>query len=242
MENGEINLSELSFDELLKLAESGDAPAQYKLGLRYHRANGIEQDFDKALYWYEQSANQEYVTAQLWLGSNYRNGYNYGMCVETDLEKALYWYGKAAEQGDEEASEQVNKIHKIIELRDEYNREHGLDINLDEELKAAELGSIDAQMKVARYYKNAIEGNRDYTKAAYWYCKAAEQGNAKAQYEYASLCEHGLADETNCLEKALYWYEQSADNGCLEAQYYLGLCYQTGKIVYPDLKKSFYRY
>ena len=82
MDSEKDNMSELSFDELLKQAESGDVEAQYKLALRYHRADGVEEDFEKALYWYEQSANRGYLNAQAWLGSNYRNGYNYGMCVD----------------------------------------------------------------------------------------------------------------------------------------------------------------
>lgn len=84
-------MSELGFDELLKLAENGDVEAQYKLALCYHKANGVEEDFEKALYWYEQSANRGYLKAQSWLGCNYRNGYNYGMRVEKDFDKALYW-------------------------------------------------------------------------------------------------------------------------------------------------------
>ncbi|MDE6000717.1 MAG: sel1 repeat family protein, partial [Clostridia bacterium] len=236
------NINELSFDELLKLAESGEAEAQYKLALRYHKANGVEEDFEKAMYWYEQSANQGYLNAQAWLGCNYRNGYNYGMCVDVDYEKALYWYGKAAEQGDAESIEEIKTIREIIRLQEEYNRKYGLDINLDEELKAAEQGNVDSQMKVANYYENATDGNVDLKKAAYWYGQAAKQGNSKAQYKYGSFCEHGLTDETNCIEKALYWYEQSAKNGCAEAQYCLGLWYQTGYYSGQDLKKSVYWY
>ncbi len=42
MDNGERNISELSFDELLKSAESGDVEAQYELALCYHKAIGVE--------------------------------------------------------------------------------------------------------------------------------------------------------------------------------------------------------
>ncbi|MDE6850611.1 MAG: sel1 repeat family protein, partial [Clostridia bacterium] len=126
MENDKSNISELGFDELLKSAESGNAEAQYELALRYHKGNGVEIDFEKALYWYEQSANRGYVNAQAWLGSNYRCGYNYGMCVDVDYEKALYWYGKAAEQGDVESIEEIKTIREIIRLQEEYNRKYGL--------------------------------------------------------------------------------------------------------------------
>lgn len=60
-----------SFENLLKSAEKGDAEAQYKIAERYYYN---EKDCNKAIDWYEKSANQGYVIAQHKLGLCYLEG------------------------------------------------------------------------------------------------------------------------------------------------------------------------
>lgn len=52
----------------------------------------------------------------------------------------------------------------------------------------------------------------DYKKATYWFQKAAEQGNAGAQYQTGRMYEGGLGVAKN-ITKALYWYQKAADQG-----------------------------
>ena len=52
------------FEKLLKEAEQGDAKAQFNLGWHFHIGEGVEKNLEKAVYWYERSATQEYVKAQ----------------------------------------------------------------------------------------------------------------------------------------------------------------------------------
>ena len=40
---------------LIKKAEQGDCSAQFNLGLMYKKGKGIEQDYEKAVYWYQKS-------------------------------------------------------------------------------------------------------------------------------------------------------------------------------------------
>jgi TPR repeat protein len=56
---------------------------------------GLPQDFTKAAFWLEKSAEQGDPDAQGPLGVLYRSG----LGVEQDYTKALYWLRKAAEQG-----------------------------------------------------------------------------------------------------------------------------------------------
>ena len=46
------------FDFQQKLANNGNAPAQYKLATMYETGRGVEKDLDKAIEWYTRSANQ----------------------------------------------------------------------------------------------------------------------------------------------------------------------------------------
>ena len=68
------------------------------------------------------------------------------------------------------------------------------------------------------------------------YRKAAEQGDAKAQFKLGMCYENGDGVEENCNE-AIKWYEKSAQQGLAEAQYQLGVCYYF-KYGYED-NKSF---
>ncbi len=56
------------------LAEQGDAPAQYSLGLLYYRGEGVLTDPKQAAKWYRKAADQGDPDAQLNLGLMYAQG------------------------------------------------------------------------------------------------------------------------------------------------------------------------
>ena len=60
------------------------------LGLMYYNGQGVEQDYKKAVYWWDKSAEQGDADAQHNLGLMYDNGQG----VEQDYKKAVYWYRK----------------------------------------------------------------------------------------------------------------------------------------------------
>ena len=93
--------------KLNRLAEQGNAEAQYRLGLMYDMGEDVNQDYSKAFEWYEKSANQGLASSQSKLGSMYR----YGKGVEVNHAKATEWYFKAYEQGDEIAGYQLGTIY-----------------------------------------------------------------------------------------------------------------------------------
>ena len=59
------------------------------------------------------------------------------------------------------------------------------------------------------------------------YRKAAEQGNAKAQYNLGVCYENGYGVEKNYF-KAVKWYRKAAEQGLADAQNNLGVCYYFG--------------
>ena len=84
-------------EDLLPCAEQGVAQAQYMLGFKYWRGNGIPdpEDAAKAVRWFRLAAEQGMASAQLELGQMYANGEG---VRENDAE-AVRWYRLAAEQG-----------------------------------------------------------------------------------------------------------------------------------------------
>ncbi|HLS17219.1 MAG TPA: tetratricopeptide repeat protein [Paenalcaligenes sp.] len=58
----------------IKLAEQGNAEAQFNLGLMYYFGQEVRQDYAKAAEWFEKAAAQDVADAQFNLGFMYYNG------------------------------------------------------------------------------------------------------------------------------------------------------------------------
>lgn len=64
----------LDFNQTQRLANQGNASAQYNLGLKYFKGEGVRQDYNKAFDLYQKAANQGYAGAQNNLGLMYSRG------------------------------------------------------------------------------------------------------------------------------------------------------------------------
>ena len=69
------------------------------------------------------------------------------------------------------------------------------------------------------------------------YRKAAEQGDAKAQYNLGVCYANGDGVQKD-LTQAVFWYRKAAEQGHAEAQYNLGVCYYNGDGVQKDLAQA----
>ena len=87
--------SEKEFNINIELADQGDSEACFKVGEMYQFGSGVAQNYEKAIHWYEKSAEQEYAPAQVSLGLMYENG----LGVQPNDTKAAFWYQKAADNG-----------------------------------------------------------------------------------------------------------------------------------------------
>ncbi len=79
----------------LRLAETGNADAQYDLAMLYRTGKGVEKNLGKSFKWFQKAAEQGLPDAQYYLAYMYDNG----EAVDKDLQKAFVWYLKAAEHG-----------------------------------------------------------------------------------------------------------------------------------------------
>lgn len=78
------------------------------------------------------------------------------------------------------------------------------------------------------YYFGRNGVMQDYAEAVKWFCKSAEQGNAKAQCALGDCYRYGLGiegDDYTNYDEAVKWYRKSAEQGYAEAQYALGCIY-----------------
>ena len=77
-----------AFAGFKKLAEQGNAGAQFNLGLMYANGQGVPKDDQQAVVWYLKAAEQGVAVAQFNLGLRYANGQG----VPKDDQQAVAWF------------------------------------------------------------------------------------------------------------------------------------------------------
>jgi uncharacterized protein len=123
-----------------------------------------------------------------------------------------------AERGDREAQYWVGQVYgedRLVPKNDAVSR--------DWMLRSAEQGYA----PVGRMYMGA---NSDYGKADMWLRRAAEQGNAEAQFWLGAFYEQGRIGATD-YQEAFKWLLKAAKQGHPDAQVSLGQMYENGEFV-----------
>ena len=215
-------------DNVLELANEGDACAQNDLGCMYERGLGVERSYEKAVEWYLKAAEQGLADAQYDLGRMYENGDG----VERSYEKATEWYLKAAEQGLARAQCNLGFMYKYGT-----GVEQSFEKAVDWYQKAAEQGLARAQCNLGDMYEFGTGVEQSYEKAVDWWQKAAEQGIAVAQYSLGDMYYDGTGVEQSD-EKAVEWYLKAAEQGIASAQNNLGYMYKNGRGVEQSDEKA----
>ena len=214
--------SEHAMQLLQEAASMGDQKAQCILGVTYQLGDSLPKDLEKAIFWYQQAAEQGNVTAQFFLAGCFRKG---GVGVSPNGEKAFFWFAKAALQGYADAQYCLGTCYA-----------DGTGVPKDPEkaffwyTKAAEQGNAKSQFYLAFMYfigkelyrngKNIADGQnfdvhyllklpRNVEKAFFWAKKAAEQDLPEAQTMLGLFYFHGIAVAKD-KQKALFWIGKAA--------------------------------
>ena len=170
----------VALKEFKSLAATGNAEAQFYVGLMYDDDEGLAQDYrqvvsrvDQAVTWYRKSAEQGFAPAQTNLGIMLETGGR----VERNYQEAASWYRKAAAQGDSAAQFNLGIM---------YYAGRGDDIAPDYKEaaiwlgKAAERGNSSAQIALGRMYEYGQSLPTDYVQAYKLYLLAGAAGNESA--------------------------------------------------------------
>jgi len=99
-----------ALSEWKPLAEEGDAPSEFNLGLLYYDGHGVPQDYSEAARWFERAAEQGYTKAQHNLGAMY----GVGKGVRRDYVQAYKWLSLCAASGDQGCESQRNLVEKKL--------------------------------------------------------------------------------------------------------------------------------
>jgi Sel1 repeat len=189
-------------------AEQGDATAQYRLGNRYRRGEGVTRDYGDALRWYRKAADQGDANAQYGIGFMYRNGQG----VPRDDAEAVLWLRKSADQGYALAQDVLGLM---------YSRGEGLSRDVGEALrwnqKAAEQNYAPAQRALGFIYFYGRGVPQDDAESLRWFRKAAAGGDTLAQARLAVSYFKGQGAPRNYIESSR-WFGKLAIS-CVEKLY-----------------------
>jgi len=133
-------------------------------------------------------------------------------------EKAFELFRQAASLGSGEA---MYVLYSILEAQDDNDPQTKNAANIYLQ-KAANAGSVDAQVILAVSYESGDGFPQDYAKAAEWFLKAARQGDPDAQYGIARLMLIGEGVKEDEKE-GMKWLTQASEQGQENAIKYLDL-------------------
>jgi TPR repeat protein len=143
-----------------------------------------------------------------------------GLFIVTLKAESCGWWGDASLDDDDESI-----LVDSAEKPDDEAYQHALIIDPA------------AQTREGDRYRTGNGVDRDYTKALYWYRKAAILGFAGAQNNLAIMYEQGLGISKNMTEAAR-WFRKAAEQQDAMAQHALGRMYLKGEGVPLDFEKA----
>jgi len=196
----------LSFKEASIGARKGNASYQAQLGQMYEYGSEVEQDYDKAEYWYLKAAKQGNTFAQDGLGWIYQ----YPNSKFHKLIESTYWYRQAAEQGYAPSQDSLGFAYM-----------HGIGIKKDYKkaiswyTKASEQNYAPAQRNLGRLYEKGHGVKKDYVIAVNLYRKAADNGDGRAANYLGIMYRDGIGIQQD-RQLALEWFKKSSDKNDYE--------------------------
>lgn len=153
-----------------KLAQEGNASAQYQLCLMFKRGQGMKKpDPNEATVWCKKSADQGYALAEHEMATNLQSGNN--------TSSSLEYYKKAAKQGVPEAQYTLGKFYEFGEggVQQSYYQARTL------YMWASAQGYSPATYRVGVIYEEGKGVRPSMVAAIRWYEKAAGMGNEEAK-------------------------------------------------------------
>ena len=203
---------------LMKRAQSGDPEAQFTLGNMYLRGTGIEQDYQKAIYWLKMAAQKGHSAALYNVACCYYSGTG----VPEDKITAANMFREAAEDGDLDA---LNNLAGCFM----YGNGTAKDQQKAAECyrRAAEGGLSRAQYNYGECFFNGWGVAKDTAEAVKWYKESANQNDPNGQYSYGWCLCNGVGTAKDPVT-AKDMFELAAGQRHTAAQKALGYCYTNG--------------
>ncbi|MFW2440087.1 MAG: SPOR domain-containing protein [Arenicellales bacterium] len=151
----------------------------------------------------------------------------------------------ARKEGQDNKGEEKHEVRKITSqerimlrkaqsafTRNQYMKSHDIWLPL------AEAGIAEAQYSLGFLYQSGWAPERDLHKAVAWYTSAAEQNEARAQFNLGALLLNGEDDVEKDTETGILWIVRSAENNNARAKEFLIGIYSEGKYGFKKSKEK----
>lgn len=195
--------SEEIFYSVLNQAKSGDAVAQYDMGLMYYNGMEVLQNKRIAYEWFLKSAKQNHSDGILAVGCMNL----YGEDLQINKQEAIKWFRLSVE-GDNEMGMYI--------LGDCYAKGDGVERNYEQAaalfLRSAKKGNRGAQCELGILYGAGLGIDKNEEQAISWCLKSALQGLPIAQHIMGMAYEAGDGVQRD-VHKALKWYRRASKQG-----------------------------
>lgn len=199
----------------------------------------LETESEFYMEWFDPEADFEDPVVQCEIATCYY----YGKGIERNYEKAREWNEKSAAQG---------YYKGILNLGINYYFGNGCEENEEEAERlfklavektraAAGKGESEAARSLWFCYWNEFGVECDKNEALKWLRKAAEQGNAKAQFDLGNILNREPDDISDIGDfcEANKWFTLAAEQGNVDAQFELAVNYYQGIGVKEDNDEAF---
>ena len=221
----EFDKSAECYEEQLKGEGTFKYSAYYGLAKAYKYGLGKEENFAKALDYYQQAAGNGEIQAIVELGEMYLHGDG----VKEDDEIANYWFEKAGDNG-----------RALGHLGMAYQKGWGKEIDYDKAKEYYEAAMQAGEDNVVFLYGQICYREEQYDKALEYFRRAAVEGNefqAEAEDYIGDMYHFGEGVKQDCA-KAVEWYQKAAEHGNVSAMCSLGARYYHGEGVERDVVQA----
>lgn len=201
----------LAFQFALDAAERGLVEAQFNVGDCYACGNGVAADTGQATDWYQRAAAQGYAPALYALGQLQEHA----SADAQGLAEAGQWYRRAAKMGHPGAQLALDRLDAAGHGRQGAKHRPGARERRTADTRWSQYaahGREDDFYHLGLLYETGHSLERNLKQARAWYKKAAELGDARAQYAL------GRDAEQAQLPQAVAWLHKAALQGHARAQ------------------------
>jgi TPR repeat protein len=168
-----------------------DYPDAYnRIGQQYYKRQGVSQNTELAIWWYQKAIDAESSNAMLSMGKMYEEG---AIGLDKSYTEALHWYKKSLDcDGSSTAQHNIGVITTSKGVWIKTTKKHYT--GFEKLLKTM----VNLNLKIISKSCTTMVGvKQDYVKALDWYTKAADQGDAHAQCNIGVVYAYGNLNQSD---------------------------------------------
>ena len=209
----------------LRAANQGSARAQYAMGRKYSRGEGVTANPQEACRWYLMAAESGSLEAEFELALAMLNGQG----MHKDVARAEQLLQRDAKLGHAAAQWRLGELYA--------SGAEGIEQDVRKATalcrKAANAGFAPAQATLALLYSKS----ENHAKAVQWWEQAHLAGDLESTYNLAIACHAGRGHARD-LQRAFELWMRAAEAGLAPAANRVGLCYATADGVALDAMEA----